>query len=272
MNDNSHNALPLEWDDSASVHTGSEHLSTNGSLLSGNAISPSPGDSPIMESVDMSKLELDNAELTTENGTLPLSENTSSAIGNSHAGQNGSVKNGETIAIVDPCDVPRSTSPHLNSSGQLSSAFTVGRMADDCAGGSDSPRSQTEISLDSPEHNHKKPLLKEKLHLDLAASAGSTVRDDSIQSPSYVQSPMRRFKEVPIMRNSYMSPLIATDELLKGLPPVHIIVSTLRLLSYRHENLPFFVSQIWQFHSFSACFEGIWQFSFFFYTEIHSHA
>ena len=33
----------------------------------------------------------------------------------------------------------------------------------------------------------------------------------------------------------------------------------------------FFVSHIWQFHSFSACFEGIWQFSCFF-TEIHSHA
>ena len=43
----------------------------------------------------------------------------------------------------------------------------------------------------------------------------------------------------------------------------------MRIFLFKQEFLFFYVSQIWQFHSFSACFEGIWEFSLFF-TDIHS--
>ena len=60
----------------------------------------------------------------------------------------------------------------------------------------------------------------------------------------------------------------------KGLWSYECIILDLKAgmkFSFLNSNSFFIVSQIWQFHSFSACFEEIWQFSFFF-TEIHSHA
>ncbi len=209
------NTLPLEWDDSASVHTGSEHLSTNGSILSGHH-GMSQAESP----VDMSKLELGDVELATEHGVLSNSM-TSAMPNHIMHGHNGSARH-ETIALVDPCDIPRPSSPRIDAdSNHHPSVFTVDTIHGD-------GNSHTDISLDSPEHHNsnKKPLLKENLHLDLSsAGKGSKVRDEGVMSPSYVTSPIRKFKEAPIMKNSYMSPMIATDELLKGLPPVHIIVS-----------------------------------------------
>ena len=39
------------------------------------------------------------------------------------------------------------------------------------------------------------------------------------------QSPIKLFRQLPIVKNYYMSPLLAPDELLKGLPEVHLAVS-----------------------------------------------
>lgn len=39
------------------------------------------------------------------------------------------------------------------------------------------------------------------------------------------QSPIQLFRHLPIVKNMYMSPLLAPDELLAGLPPVHMTVS-----------------------------------------------
>ncbi|XP_070551317.1 hormone-sensitive lipase-like [Ptychodera flava] len=38
-----------------------------------------------------------------------------------------------------------------------------------------------------------------------------------------VAPPIRKYKNIPIVNNPYVSPLVATDELLKGLPPTYII-------------------------------------------------
>ena len=220
---NENNTLPLEWDDSASVHTGSEGISANGSILSGHH-GMSQADSPVMDAADVAKLDIDDVELATEHGVLTSSSPpppTTSAMNNHMNGPNGSVRH-ETIALVDPCDIPRPSSPRIGLNPHPS-AFTMETIHGD-------GNSHTDISLDSPEHTHnsnKKPLLKDKLHLDLTSNGKGSKGKESptLHSPSYVMSPIRSFKEVPIMKNSYMSPMIADDELLKGLPPVHVIVS-----------------------------------------------
>ncbi|XP_071806435.1 hormone-sensitive lipase-like [Asterias amurensis] len=67
-------------------------------------------------------------------------------------------------------------------------------------------------------------LNKDSLTLDLGKVP---VVKEGVETPSaYVTSPIRKLREVPIMKNSYMSPMCATDELLLGLPPVHIIGCT----------------------------------------------
>lgn len=38
-------------------------------------------------------------------------------------------------------------------------------------------------------------------------------------------SPLTAFRHLPIVKNPYMSPLLASDELLKDLPPVYLVVS-----------------------------------------------
>ncbi|XP_038065915.1 hormone-sensitive lipase-like [Patiria miniata] len=111
----------------------------------------------------------------------------------------------ETIAVVDPSMPPGS--PSLRSK--------VIRKPTDSGSGDQKPAS-----------NDVTPALKrESLTLDLGEE--EPVVKIGPETPSaYVTSPIRKLREVPIMSNSYMSPLFATDELLKGLPPVHIIGCT----------------------------------------------
>jgi len=44
-----------------------------------------------------------------------------------------------------------------------------------------------------------------------------------------LHSPLTAFRHLPIVKNPYMSPLLASDDLLKDLPPVYLVVSTYRL-------------------------------------------
>ena len=41
-----------------------------------------------------------------------------------------------------------------------------------------------------------------------------------------LHSPLTAFRHLPIVKNPYMSPLLASDDLLKDLPPVYLVVST----------------------------------------------
>ena len=42
-----------------------------------------------------------------------------------------------------------------------------------------------------------------------------------------VQSPIQLFRKLPIVKNPYMSPILAPDDMIQGLPMVYLIVSTL---------------------------------------------
>ena len=47
-----------------------------------------------------------------------------------------------------------------------------------------------------------------------------------LSSPRHLQySPIAMFRHLPIVKNPYMSPLLAPDDMLKTLPPVHLVVS-----------------------------------------------
>lgn len=41
-----------------------------------------------------------------------------------------------------------------------------------------------------------------------------------------LHSPLTAFRHLPIVKNPYMSPLLASEDLLKDLPPVYLVVST----------------------------------------------
>lgn len=47
-----------------------------------------------------------------------------------------------------------------------------------------------------------------------------------------LHSPLTAFRHLPIVKNPYMSPLLATDDLLKDLPPVYLVVSTCILIGF----------------------------------------
>ena len=50
-----------------------------------------------------------------------------------------------------------------------------------------------------------------------------------------VEEMMKTFQDGDTTKDPYMSPLLATDEMLSGLPPVHIIVSVSINTSYCYE-------------------------------------
>ncbi|XP_022108373.1 hormone-sensitive lipase-like [Acanthaster planci] len=132
---------------------------------------------------------------------------------------NGNVPHGEPldepepIAVVDP-SVP------LGSPSQRSKVIHQPKDSDGMTG---DQKSTTNAVL--PDNNNMTPTLKrESLTLDLGEEP--VVKRGPETPSAYVTSPIRRLREVPIMKNSYMSPLFATDELLKGLPQVHIIGCT----------------------------------------------
>ncbi|XP_002733228.1 hormone-sensitive lipase-like [Saccoglossus kowalevskii] len=45
--------------------------------------------------------------------------------------------------------------------------------------------------------------------------------------PPYASSPIRKYRNIPIVNNPYISPLVADDDLLKGLPPMFIVACQL---------------------------------------------
>ena len=148
---------------------------------------------------------------------------------------NGDVRRGladepETITVVDPSLPPGS--PALRSKVVHTPIESEETGAGDDKSKSDSP---------APNNNHTLPALsKENLTLDLGEEP--VVKEGAETPSAYVTSPIRMLREVPIMRNSYMSPLYATDELLMGLPPVHVIVSKavlgIRVLGYLYYPVP----------------------------------
>ncbi|XP_071957672.1 hormone-sensitive lipase-like [Antedon mediterranea] len=68
---------------------------------------------------------------------------------------------------------------------------------------------------------------RDSLSLDLDDESFGVIDTAVLEPPAYIDSPVRKFKESPIFRNGYLSPLKADDELLKGLPPVHLLSATL---------------------------------------------
>lgn len=51
------------------------------------------------------------------------------------------------------------------------------------------------------------------------------------------QSPIKLFRQLPIVKNYYMSPLLAPDDLLKGLPEIHLAVSIKHCILLMYLNL-----------------------------------
>ncbi|XP_033099091.1 hormone-sensitive lipase-like [Anneissia japonica] len=75
----------------------------------------------------------------------------------------------------------------------------------------------------------RQSLSRDSLSLDLNVDEESFGVIDSANSepPAYIDSPIRKFHEKPIMRNAYLSPLKADDDLLRGLPPIHLLAASL---------------------------------------------
>ncbi|XP_041470237.1 hormone-sensitive lipase-like isoform X2 [Lytechinus variegatus] len=170
--------------------------------INGDIIVPPPADtvSSFMEEVPPTDIEkLEQVSDAIDNATI--------GQGDGQTETNGDQSSTEAIAIFDPSHPPNSE--------DLSISLPVDVDA---------------ISLDSkPEADRESedtvplsPKSREDLHLDLKQEGLAT--DEEVQTPtSFVNSPIRVFRDAPIMRNPYVSPLFSDEELLKGLPPVHII-------------------------------------------------
>ena len=70
----------------------------------------------------------------------------------------------------------------------------------------------------------------------IATSPGDSSQQELFGSPPtyamvrhFAQSPLREMRHVPISDDPYMSPYLAPDALLQGLPPVHMVVSNTSL-------------------------------------------
>ena len=178
-------------------------------LTNGDVISPTESVSPssFMEEVpptDLEKLEqVSDAidSLTTGQGD-----------GQGSVNREQPISGDETIAIFDPSHPPTS-SEHPNSLPVDADAISLDSK----------PEADRKYSSSADLSSHPTKS-RENLHLDLEKGLQQT--QDGPQTPSsFVNSPIRVFRDAPIMRNPYVSPLHSNDELLKGLPPVHIIVS-----------------------------------------------
>ena len=93
------------------------------------------------------------------------------------------------------------------------------------------------MSLDLT-HNHNS--ISEKLNTDLLLPKSSTIPRSSTVPEllsgsvtpklfsvqrNIAQSPIQLFRKLPIVKNPYMSPILASDDMLLGLPNVHLVVS-----------------------------------------------
>ncbi|PIK39591.1 putative hormone-sensitive lipase isoform X1 [Apostichopus japonicus] len=107
---------------------------------------------------------------------------------------------GESVAVFDPSKPPEI--PVLKNGGYSERVLQESSLNNN----------QASTMIDqSSEHVEPSALRRDNLQLDLLEEDGAT------PSP-FVTSPVKRFREIPIMRNPYISPYVASDELLEGLP------------------------------------------------------
>ena len=51
------------------------------------------------------------------------------------------------------------------------------------------------------------------------------------QMRHYAQSPLTQYRHLPIQKDPFMSPMLATDDMLKGMPPVYMVVSVVKQIT-----------------------------------------
>ncbi|XP_790622.3 hormone-sensitive lipase isoform X2 [Strongylocentrotus purpuratus] len=173
--------------------------------VNGDIIVPPPSDSvsSFMEEVPPTDIEkLEQVSDAIDNATI--------GQGDGQTDTNGEQSSPEAIAIFDPSHPPN-TADHPNSLPADIDAISL-----------DSKPEADREEEDEEDSVPLSPKSREDLHLDLKEEG--LAGDEEVQTPtSFVNSPIRVFKDAPIMRNPYVSPLFSDEELLKGLPPVHII-------------------------------------------------
>lgn len=160
----------------------------------------------------------------------------------------------------DSESIPSSTSKNEGEQGLVSHSDNQELSSDSESG---SRKEEVSVKLRNKENSSKQEHFKlssKHMSLDLAVSyhPGQKSADSSPQKMSWspvsplspgsrsfkpklysvqrkiAQSPIQLFRQLPIVKNMYMSPLLAPDEALKGLPPVHLTVSRLYLNPYIH--------------------------------------
>ncbi|XP_072166376.1 hormone-sensitive lipase-like [Diadema setosum] len=182
-----------------------------GGVVNGDAVPVSDSiGSSFMEEVPPTDIEkLEQVSDAIDNATTGHSEMQSGVNGDqSQTGE-------ESVAIFDPSHPPTSAEhPHSLPGGDEDSQ--------------DSKPEADRIPPPYPADALPKSIKnRDDLHLDFSKSAEQGGADGVRTPTSFVNSPIRLFRDAPIMWNPYVSPLLSDEELLKGLPPVHIIACAL---------------------------------------------
>ncbi|KAJ8035503.1 Hormone-sensitive lipase [Holothuria leucospilota] len=123
---------------------------------------------------------------------------------------------GERVAVFDPSQPP--VIPSLKTNG----------YGDHVLQESSLNNNMTMVAKSGETIEPSGNLNRNNLQLDLKdKSKNAHFEDDGPTPAPFVTSPVKKFREIPIMRNPYISPYVASDELLEGLPPMHIIACSL---------------------------------------------
>ncbi|XP_077985551.1 hormone-sensitive lipase-like [Glandiceps talaboti] len=128
----------------------------------------------------------------------------------------GAETNGETNSTQD--DQPKSNNGLVT---QDDSSVVNGVEMEEISLTDDSPGAAPAMTAETGESQEgsKKGNKPQPLYFN----SPSQLYDNTSVGSQYVSSPIKKYRNIPIVNNPYLSPLVAEDELLKDLPPVHIV-------------------------------------------------
>eukprot|EP00058_Branchiostoma_floridae_P024634 XP_002610124.1 hypothetical protein BRAFLDRAFT_89828 [Branchiostoma floridae] len=194
---------------------------TSGGLCEVHTPSPSPpgGDGPVQTGIPVLTVETEtaviqgkqNTEPTVDNLKEPHFEDIALSPYEEDSGDSEWSLTDKQTEVDSPSGVSDEKSPEEGSEG-----MEKDRAAED------DPNRPSSLSL---------PSLPSLDEISMAISKMTESKPEEVVLPSEpVHSPtsishVTRYRPSPILNNPYMSPLLADDELLKGLPPVYLVVS-----------------------------------------------